>query len=289
MRFTLFMPVLNEIDGLKAIMPRIKREWVDEIIFVDGHSTDGTYEWLKENGYFVIQQRLPGCIRAYWECFDIATGDVLIPFTPDGNSIPELIPPLIEKMKLGYDLVIVSRYLQHARSDDDDHVTAFGNWMFTKLLQPPLPRALHRRAGGFKAFKLSLIKELELDVKDLPAFDVQLEIRCLKRKLRIAEIPGDEPPRIGGVRKMRPLYNGASILYIILRELFVYLRNDRLRPTKKWRATVSRDTQPHVRHDPQDVQDRGTVRALHRDRQRLDALRPPAPQESRAVQADLQG
>ena len=35
---------LNEVDGIKQIMPLVKREWVDELIVVDGGSTDGTIE-----------------------------------------------------------------------------------------------------------------------------------------------------------------------------------------------------------------------------------------------------
>ncbi len=42
MKTTLFVLAYNEIEGMKAIMPRIKKEWVDEIIIVDGGSTDGT-------------------------------------------------------------------------------------------------------------------------------------------------------------------------------------------------------------------------------------------------------
>lgn len=32
---------------------------------------------------------------------EAATGDIIILFSPDGNSIAEKIPPLIEKMKVG--------------------------------------------------------------------------------------------------------------------------------------------------------------------------------------------
>ena len=49
MKVTLVIPVLNEIVGMKAIMPQIKREWVDQILFIDGQSTDGTLEWIKQN------------------------------------------------------------------------------------------------------------------------------------------------------------------------------------------------------------------------------------------------
>lgn len=134
MKTTLFIPTLNEIDGVKVIMPQVKREWVDEIIFVDGNSTDGTADWLRGQGYRVIPQQSKGLALAYWECFDAMAGDVIIVFTPDGNSIPEVIPALVEKMKEGYDLVIASRYLGRAKSQDDDLITGFGNWMFTRMM-----------------------------------------------------------------------------------------------------------------------------------------------------------
>ena len=45
LKTTLFIPVLNELEGSKIIMPRIKKEWFDEIIVVDGGSNDGTVEY----------------------------------------------------------------------------------------------------------------------------------------------------------------------------------------------------------------------------------------------------
>ena len=35
---------LDEIDGVNIIMPQVKKEWAEEIVFVDGGSTDGTIE-----------------------------------------------------------------------------------------------------------------------------------------------------------------------------------------------------------------------------------------------------
>ena len=53
MKTTLLIPTLNEINGMKAIMPQIKKEWCDQILILDGNSTDGTAEWARENGYEV--------------------------------------------------------------------------------------------------------------------------------------------------------------------------------------------------------------------------------------------
>ena len=49
MKVTLLIPTLNEITGMKAIMPLIKKEWCDQILILDGGSTDGTVEWARAN------------------------------------------------------------------------------------------------------------------------------------------------------------------------------------------------------------------------------------------------
>ena len=197
MKVTLFIPVLNEIDAVKVIMPRIRQEWVDEIIIIDGHSIDGTREYLVANGFTVVDQKKPGTINAWWEGFEAATGDIIIPFSPDNNSIPELIPQLIEKMREGYDMVIASRYKDNARSYDDDLMTAFGNYFFTKMINVIFRAHYTDTLVMYRAFKKELLQTLGFDKAKDPLFEILLSIRCAKKKLKVTEIPGDEPDRIG--------------------------------------------------------------------------------------------
>jgi glycosyltransferase involved in cell wall biosynthesis len=233
MKVTLLVLTLNEIDGLKQIMPRIKKEWYDQIIVVDGGSTDGTIEWAKGHGYSVYIQKQPGFRHAYTEVLPFVEGDVILTFSPDGNSIPELIPTLIDKMKEGYDMVIVSRYLGGAKSKDDDIITAFGNWLFTKTVN-----LLHRGHYTdamviFRAYKKKIIYELELDkdagystaeklFKTRISWEPLLSVRAAKRRLKVTEIPGDEPPRIGGERKLKVLKWGAAYYFQFIREVFFW-------------------------------------------------------------------
>src|SRR5512136_1932848 len=134
MTTTLFVLTKNELEGMKAIMPQVNKEWCDQILVVDGNSTDGTIEYARDRGYDVYLQIKPGLRAAYQESWPLIKGEYVITFSPDGNSPPEYIPKLIEKIKEGYDMVIGSRYFQGLKSADDDVVTSFGNWLFTTAI-----------------------------------------------------------------------------------------------------------------------------------------------------------
>ena len=239
MKITLLVPTLNELEGMKAIMPRIKDGWVDQVIVVDGHSTDGTAEFAKQRGYFVYVQKKKGLRYAFIEALPYIEGDVVITFSPDGNSVPELIPPLIEKMKEGYDMVIVSRYLDGARSEDDDPITAFGNRFFTKTINLLHGDHYTDAMVMFRAYKTKLIYDLELHKDGAYAtaeklfhthigWEPLLSVRAAKCKLKIGEIPGNEPARISGERKLQIVRWGCAYLFQVVREKFCWSPTKRL-------------------------------------------------------------
>lgn len=233
MKVTLLVPTLNEIDGMKETMPKVLPGWVDQILVVDGQSTDGTADYARQLGYDVVVQKKKGMRHAYMEALPHVKGDVILTFSPDGNSIPELIPDCIAKLKEGYDMVIVSRYAAGARSYDDTVVTAFGNRLFTTLISLLHGFDYTDAMVIYRAYRVSLIQELDLDKDEsyeieeklfstTVSWEPLLSIRAAKRKLRIAEIPGDEPAREGGVAKLQVLRWGAAYMWEVWREIFVW-------------------------------------------------------------------
>jgi glycosyltransferase involved in cell wall biosynthesis len=231
---TLLVMTLNEVRGMEVIMPRISRDWVDQILVVDGGSTDGTVEWARGNGYDVHVQRRPGIRFAYFEVFPLIRGDYIVTFSPDGNSLPEAIPALVGELRKGYDLVIGSRYLPGAGSDDDDRVTAFGNWLFTRTVNVLYGARYTDVMVMLRGYRRALVEELDLlndEAYRLPerlfgtviSWEPLMSVRAAKGGKRIGEIPMAEPARISGERKLQLWRWGAAYYLQFWLERFVWL------------------------------------------------------------------
>ena len=218
---TLLLPTLNEIEAVRVIVPQIRRDWVDEIIVVDGGSTDGTVEYMQDAGLRVYSQTIRGYGEGLLEAMHLAKGDVIIEFNPDGNSIPDDIPRIIAKVNEGYDLVIGSRYRDGAKSDDDDWLTATGNWMFTRIVNLLFGTHYTDALVGFRAYRREHAMRLALDAPGL-TWPCQTSTRFARAGMRVTEIPAHEPARIGGKRKMMPFRTGWQITMLILRDFLTF-------------------------------------------------------------------
>ena len=229
----LWMPVLNEIKGLQVILPQIDRMLFSEVIAIDGGSTDGTIEFCEKAGVTVLRQPNRGMPDAMDFAYSKTSADIIIVFTPDGNSLPDVLPTLCAKMRDGYDLVIVSRYLAGAESHDDGFVTGLGNQIFTAMVSRIFGVRYTDVLVAYRGYKRSAIEKMSLanHTKEhwlrrkffyMNGWELGSAIRAARLGLRIAEIPGNEPPRIGGKSKLSIFKNGFGSLFQILFDLIYF-------------------------------------------------------------------
>jgi len=113
---TIVVPVLNESENLRPLIEEIDAALVEtsldyEILVVDDGSDDDSFELIHE-----LHQKYPqlGMIRfrrnfgqtaAFAAGFDKARGKVIVTIDADRQNDPADIPPLVEKLSEGYDLV----------------------------------------------------------------------------------------------------------------------------------------------------------------------------------------
>lgn len=235
MHVTILALTLNERVGVEAILPQIKPGWYDQLIVVDGGSTDGTVEWCHEHGYEVYEQKQKGIRYAYSEVMPLVNGDIVLTLSPDGNCDVSEIPTLLSFMNYyadleWNDLVIGSRY-KGTTSQDDDPITAFGNWVFTKVIGLFFGYPYTDAMVIYRAFRKDLYYELDLDKDEsyrlyewifgtTVSIEPLMSIRAAKAKKRIMEIGVGEPKRIGGERKLQIFRWGGAYMVQVWRELW---------------------------------------------------------------------
>jgi glycosyltransferase involved in cell wall biosynthesis len=233
LKFTLIVPCLNELDGMKKVMPQIKREWVDQIIMLDGQSTDGSLEWAKTQNYDIYCQKEKGMWNAYREIYlsGLIKGDAVITFSPDGNSVPESIPILRFLIENGYDMVIGSRYMNGMQSLDDTPLTKVGNKIFNWMCNFGYRFRYTDSLVMLRGYRIHVIKELGfldeptkfqkwlIKLSNLYGWESSLSIRASKKHYKLTEISAEEPLAFRK-RRQNTLVHGFVILSQILHERY---------------------------------------------------------------------
>ena len=212
---------LNEIDGVRKLLPTIKKEWAEEWLVVDGNSTDGTIEEVKKLGFDIALQKKKGHGDAVVRGVTDTKSDCILYWGPDGNHEIGEIPRLIEKIHEGYDQVVISRFGKTSVNLDAGPVDTFGNKMFTFLINVFF--------GGYLSAALILSRiitrksmlKIKFDAEGLDS-TTQMSIRAIKQYHKIIAITGNEGRRIGGIRKMEPIPVGSKLTKLILREFIFW-------------------------------------------------------------------
>lgn len=224
MTVDLLVMTLNEVDGIKKIMPKVKKEWVDRIIIVDGGSTDGTIEEARKMGFEVLVQKEKGWGEGFLMGANASNADYIIMWGPDGNFEPEEIPKFAELAMEGYyDQVIISRFAKTSVNEDAGLFDAFGNRMFTFLANIFFEGSLTDSLNGSRMISRKALNEINFHDKGRNFAGVmQMTARSLKLRHKICNLDGNERKRVGGVRKMRPFQVGVALSWEIIKNFIFW-------------------------------------------------------------------
>jgi glycosyltransferase involved in cell wall biosynthesis len=94
-RISVVIPCHNEEDGIRAVIQRMPRPLVDEIVVVNNASTDRTEEVATELGARVVREERKGYGMAYRTGLAAASGDIIVTMDGDGTYPPDAIQLLL--------------------------------------------------------------------------------------------------------------------------------------------------------------------------------------------------
>jgi nitroreductase/glycosyltransferase involved in cell wall biosynthesis len=223
MRISLVILTRNEIVGSRIIIPLLPLAAVDEVICVDGGSTDGTVQFMQQNGIRVVGQSISGRGEAFRVAFRETTGDALLFFSPDGNETPEDIKHFRKFLEAGNDLVIATRMVAGAHNEEDDQFWRWRKWanhFFNYIANLTWNRGpwISDTINGYRAITRNAWEKLQPDGSGY-TIEYQSSIRAMKLGLRVAEFPTNESSRIDQQEGSPSIQTGIAFIKLYLSEL----------------------------------------------------------------------
>jgi len=223
MQRTLVLLTLNEIEAIRKIFDRLPLDVAGEVLVIDGKSTDGTIEFLRQRGLKVIIQDRPGRGAAMQIAAEKATGQYLVYFSLDGNEDPNDIDKLFKRLEAGADLVIASRMMRGAFNEEDVswfRPRKFVNKTFTLAANLIWNRGRYitDTINGFRGITTKAFKRLKINADDF-TIEYQMSIRAMKMKYKVEEIPTHEGERLGGHSKAKSLPTGIAFIKRLITEI----------------------------------------------------------------------
>lgn len=215
-KVSVIIPALNEVGSIGQVLNDIPKDAVDEILVADGGSKDGTAELVTKMGYRIVTQEKKGYGAAIMSGVNQSAGDMVLIINADGSQNPKDIPLLLSKMGEGYDMVLASRYLPGAGSEDDTILHYIGNKIFTFLCNILYGLKVSDVLYFFFAAKKEIFEKVKPTSLDA-GICVELPIKTHKAGFKIGEIPSFEKKRTAGKAKVNAFTAGFKILIRVIK------------------------------------------------------------------------
>ena len=228
---TVVIPAKNEGVTIGPLIERVKK-YCKEIIVVDGHSNDETFEIAEKHGAKVIKDRKRGKGDAIRCSIKHVETEITVFIDADGshdpNDIPKLIRPILEGK---FDHVSGSRLLggsSELHGGFDEFLRLTGSSFITWCINFRYGVRISESQNGFRAIKTDVLRKLRLK-ENITTIEQEMIIKTINRGYRLGEVAAHEYQRKAGISKIKL----SRVWFRYGWSLFYYL----LTPKKKTKTT----------------------------------------------------
>lgn len=219
---SLIIPARNEAQNICEVIER-SLPYCDELVVVDGHSTDGTRELAEDYGVRVVTDNRKGKGDAIRVGAEAATHKIVVFMDADCSHDPADIPFLTEPIKRGNaDLVIGSRGKggsDELHGDIEKLLRMVGSDLILIGINLRWKQNLSDSQNGFRAIRKDVICSLNLQ-ENITTIEQEMTMKCLKNGFVVGEVPTHEYSRKHGHSTIKLRKVWFRYIYSFIKHLF---------------------------------------------------------------------
>lgn len=213
---SIVLPAKDEADGLKRLLPDLRRLFPDaEILVIDDGSTDATAEVCRGEGAGLIRHPYGmGNGAAIKTGARNARGGILVFMDADGQHDPADIPRLLEKLAEGYEMAVGARRPgSHASLP-----RRWANLVYNKLASAMTGHRIEDLTSGFRAVRARHFRKFLYLLPNGFSYPTTSTMAFFRSGFPVAYVPiqagkRDKP----GTSKIRLFRDGFRFFVIIMR------------------------------------------------------------------------
>lgn len=222
MHVSVIIPTLNEEHTLREVITGC-RPYADELLVVDGHSTDNTRAVAESEQVRVVLDNGKGKGAALRHAVQCVSGDIIVFIDADGSHDPRDIPALVEPIFSGRaDHVSGSRLIggsSELHGGFDECFRLMGSSFITACINWRFKQRLSESQNGFRAIRRDVFLQLGLR-ENITTIEQEMIMRTLKKGFRMAEVPSHEHTRKMGYSKISIRRVCFRYVYTLVKYLF---------------------------------------------------------------------
>ncbi len=211
----ILIPTLNESPTIGTIIREFKALGYNNILVIDGKSTDNTVKTAREAGAMVRTQSGKGKGNAIIEAFEVIEQPYILMLDGDGTYSAKDAEKMLTPLFLGFDQVIGDRLI-NAEEGAFSRLNLLGNHMLNMLFKIAHSRDLHDILSGYRAFTRLAIQQMNLREKGFE-IETEISVEAVRNGQRIMVVPVKYSRRPGTATKLSPLHDGVKIVTTIYR------------------------------------------------------------------------
>jgi len=217
---SIVIPALNEAGNILEVVTTIHEglSYPNEIIVVDGNSTDGTQKIVSDTGFCrLITESRRGYGRALKTGIKNAKGNVIIMVDGDGTYEVKHIERMLDKMvEENADMVLATRMY------DPNKAMGFFNFVGNKIITFCFDflynQYLSDTQSGFRAISREAIDNVKLVEGDM-AFATEMLIKFTKKNYKMVEVRSTYKIRRYGKPKLQKFKSTIEIFTTMVKGL----------------------------------------------------------------------